>query len=273
MRQSGVGTSIHPSAELSGDYLIGDHCIIGPDVRITASPFVLGDYSKIHRGTFIYTQNDVFPGGYVLLGHNTWIGQNCVIDGSGGLRAGDNLGVGIGSQLYTHISNGDWSMGSRFHGVKPMRIGNDVWFVGCCFVSPVTAGSRSMAMLGSVVVNDMSPNTVYGGNPAREISALSPAYEKPDVEKRASAVRGFAEECFGGKIPDSIVIVEDGKLDKSIYRDLTVICMRTRRYWKRGTPEEVRLLKYLNGFRAKLTPYQSPSSQLHDAALKWEMAQ
>jgi len=47
-------------------------------------------------------------------------------------------------------------------------VGNDVWFVGHCVVSPVVVEDKSMSM--SVITKDMKYNEIYAGAPAKPIS-------------------------------------------------------------------------------------------------------
>lgn len=265
MRHIGIGTVVDPTAVITSErYWIGDHCYIGPGVRISASTFVLGDFSKIHSRTFVYTQNHVFPDGRVVLGHNTWIGQDCVIDGSGGIVAGNNLGVGIGSQLYTHISNGDWLIGSRFRGAKPMLLGNDVWFVGHCLCSPIRAGNRCMAMLGSVVTKDMESDRVYAGVPAADrTDVFGKPYEDTTWGDRISELRRIV-----GLVAPGAKILIDAEVDfeavdASIWDE--VFCVSSRRYRKTGSDASVKIMKHISGFRAKFIPWIDPLA----AQLEW----
>ena len=70
-----------------------------------------GDYivdrwekSKFHgfgEGTSVY--DNVLILGDVKIGKNTWIGPNCILDGSGGsLIIGDNCSISAGVHIYTH---------------------------------------------------------------------------------------------------------------------------------------------------------------------------
>lgn len=269
----GKGTIIDDSVILPLNYWIGDRVFIGKGVRILGGPFFVGDYSKIHAGTFIYTQPDVFPDGYVAFGHNTWIGQNSIIDGSGGFRAGDNLGIGMSSQLYTHISNGDLLEGCNFHGIKPMRLGDDVWFVGFCLAGPVVAGNKCIALLGSNVTRDMESNHVYGGNPAVDvISKVGPAYRKISDSKKIVILNDLKNEFFksaAGKGLDSkrIFIVSSRDTICREHKWQTIFDVATRTYTKRGTEAEIRFMAWLTRFRAKFTPKDEPSSTLMNSFL------
>lgn len=280
MKHVGEGTFISPDAEiLSSYYHIGDECYIGPGVRIAAEPFYLGDYSKIHRGSFVYTQQGAFRGGYVLIGRNSWFGQGCIVDGSGGLRIGDNFGAGIGTQLYTHISNGDVLAGCRFHSARPSDIGDDVWFVGFCLVSPICAGDKSIAMLGSVVTKDMESNHVYGGSPAKDMtSVFGFAYDTPDVHEQRHALEKLLDEAvayFNTSYPGMsacrpercklVVRVNDEPLD--VGDDVTCFHLPSRTYTKRRSISELAALRYMTGYRAKFTPAGAAIRTIHDRFL------
>jgi maltose O-acetyltransferase len=56
---------------------------------------------------------------------------------------------------------------------KPVRIGNNVWIGGRAVINPgVTIGDNAVIASGAVVVKDVPPNVVVGGNPARVIKAI-----------------------------------------------------------------------------------------------------
>jgi len=54
------------------------------------------------EGSSIYDSAIVF--GDVIVGKNTWIGPNVILDGSGGLEIGSNCSISAGVQIYTHDS-------------------------------------------------------------------------------------------------------------------------------------------------------------------------
>lgn len=266
----GRGAVISDGVVLPSDYWIGDYTFIGTGVKILGGPFFVGDYSKVHQDTFIYTQPEVFPGGHVVLGHNAWIGQNSVIDGSGRLVAGDNLGVGVGSQLYTHISNGDVLEGCRFHSARPMMLGHDVWFVGFCLVGPIMAGNKSMALLGSNVTHDMRSNRIYAGNPAKDMTEkMGAPYDEIDPTTKWKRLYELRDECFGTEDStgtDEICIqnpvVAAGEPLSRVNGGKTTFNVRDRTYTKRGTPSEVEFMKWLVRYRAKFTPAGESSDKL-----------
>lgn len=269
MRHIGQGTYIDDTAVIDVDsFYIGDHCHIGPGVKITADTFCMGDYSKLHDRVWIYTQNHMFSGGAVLLGHNAWVGQDGIIDGSGRFVTGDNFAGGMGAQFYTHISNGDELEGCNYHSAAPTDIGDDVWFVGFCLSGPVKAGDKSMALLGSVVTRDMKANCIYAGNPARDLTdklgePYTPVSAEEKLHKMLELKRDFfdAQERLDGS---SISIVNDPHIDFS-RSDSTLFNVATRTYSKHGTEAEIAFMKYLVSYKARFTPDGQAISDIHAA--------
>lgn len=245
----GEGAFVHPSATIRGldgparSIRIGDHTYIGANVQIICDEFEIGDYGKIHHDTNVH--------GYkpCRIGHNAWIGQFCVIDSIGGTTIGDNCGIGAHSQLWTHIKYGDTLEGNRFNESRPLTIGRDVWFVGHCIVSPITADDRSMAMVGAVVTKDMEANHVYAGVPARDITdKVGPQFGSVSLAVKMDRMRGYLRDS-GAK---NICIVES----PDEFRDdgNSYFAVSTRQYTKTGSEEEVRFMRFLLPEKAKFTP-------------------
>jgi len=247
----GIGSSISPSAEFIGveRLVLGDHVHIGPNVRVVGGSLELGDYSKVHNNVYIYPKKSV------VLGQLAWIGQGPHLDGTGGIEAGDFLGVGINSALYSHIRHGDVTEGNKFASEKKLSIGDDVWFVGMCLVSAINAEDKSMALLGSVVTRPMRKNRIYGGNPALDLTdKLGHPWSEKSLDQKISNVRKFHDEFFS--------MVENRNLDREAIQicdtlpsnpdsQRTYYCLASRTFTKRNSVEEVAFNKWLFGFRAK----------------------
>src|SRR5688572_28652482 len=147
----GKNVVISPSAIIRGlngnakKIIIGDNTYIGDSVQIIVDEFEIGDYCKVIHHTNFH--------GYkpLKIGHNAWIGQGTIIDSIGGTTIGNNCGIGAYSQLWSHIRYGDPLEGCNYNSNAPLTIGNDVWFVGHCIVSPIIAKDKSMALVGSVI--------------------------------------------------------------------------------------------------------------------------
>jgi acetyltransferase-like isoleucine patch superfamily enzyme len=250
----GKNTVIEKNAIIRGingnakNVIIGDNCYIGEYVQIICDDFSLGDYSKIQHHTNIH--------GYLPchIGHNAWIGQYTIIDSIGGTQIGNNCGIGAHSQIWSHIKFGDTLEGCRFLSEKKMLIGNDVWFVGHCIVSPIVAEDKSMAMVGSVVTKDMAFNNIYAGSPAKSISDKV-GFQFKDVsnDEKFEKLSSYLSEWNGNK--NKIKIVRSKEEIEFTNNDVSFFCVEDRAYTKNRNEEEISFMKFLLPSKAKFIPY------------------
>ena len=220
--------------------VIGDNTYIGDNVQIIIDELTIGDYCKIHHHTNIH--------GYkpLTIGHNAWIGQGTIIDSIGGVTIGNNCGIGAYSQLWSHIRYGDPLEGCNYESEKELIIGNDVWFVGHCIVSPIVAKDKSMALVGSVITKDMEFNHIYGGNPANDLTnKIKPQFKEITIEEKRNIINQFI-------IPKNIRIIEND--DDIISDEISYFNITNRTYTKRGTDEEIVFMKQLQNKLIKFVP-------------------
>lgn len=141
-----------------------------------------------------YSINVLSPseGSCILVRDNTEliIGDNCgfssiCISVHKSIKIGNNVTIGANTKLNDsndHCINylerrmerkcKDWSKLNIDHA--PIVIEDDVFIGACCIISKgVTIGARSIVAAGSVVVKSISPDEVWGGNPAKFIKKLS----------------------------------------------------------------------------------------------------
>jgi hypothetical protein len=136
-----------------------------------------------------------------------------------------------------------------------MSIGNDVWFVGHCIVSPITAADKSMAMVGSVVTKDMKYNEIYAGSPAKSISDKI-GYQFVDIslESKYLALNNYLSEFKTKfKLGEKIKIVRNQE-EINHSDDFTYFDVSSRKYKKTLNEEEIIFMKYLLPARAKFIP-------------------
>lgn len=124
------------------------------------------------EGTSIYDSSLVFDD--VKIGRNTWIGPFTILDGSRGLKIGDNCSISSGVQIYSHDSI-KWALSggkAEYEGVS-VKIGN------CCYIAPntvitkgVTIGDRSLIGVGSLVNKDIPPNSIAFGVSAKVVGKI-----------------------------------------------------------------------------------------------------
>jgi acetyltransferase-like isoleucine patch superfamily enzyme len=120
------------------------------------------------EGTTCY--DNVLILGDVLVGRNTWIGPNVILDGSGGkLVIGDFCSISAGVQIYTH-NTVEWSTS---FGEKPIaksatRIGNGVYIgPNSVIAMGVTIGDTAVIGALSLVNSDIPAGAKAWGTPAR----------------------------------------------------------------------------------------------------------
>jgi acetyltransferase-like isoleucine patch superfamily enzyme len=253
----GKNTFIHPTAEIRGisgiadSVIIGDNVYIGAHVQIIVNEIKIGDYCKIQHNTNIH--------GYkpCVIGHNAWIGQYTIIDSIGGTKIGNNCGIGAHSQLWSHIKYGDTLEGCRFLNSNPMIIGNDVWFVGHCIVSPIVAEDKSMALVGSVITSDMKYNHIYAGSPAKSISEkVGYQFEAVSICEKIQKMTNYLKQFQSSYDCQNLIkIVEDEK-EVNFNDELSYFSLSNRKYKKTGSEEEIEFMKFLLPDKAKFVPYE-----------------
>ncbi len=255
--QIGKGVIVEEGVAITGNegpaesVVLGDFSYIGKNTKILAPSFRLGDYSKLHANSFAH--------GYKMLqiGRNCWIGGSTVLDSNGGLDVDDNVGIGVNSQIWTHIQFGDLIEGCRFYSNKYMHIHKDVWFVGHCIVSPVDVGEKSMALVGSVITKNMLPNHVYAGVPANDISQkVGYQFNEVPIEQKAKMLQEKID-VFIQKYPqyrDQLIVI------KSPDQKMSGVCcfdVSTRTYTQTYSEAEVLFLKK-NTPLIKFVPVDKP---------------
>lgn len=130
-------------------------------------------FLKAKEGTSIYDNNYTF--GKVIIGKNTWIGPNTILDGSGGiLRIGDYCSISSGVQIYTHDTV-NWALtgGKASYEKESVTIGN------CCYIGPysiITKGSivGKCSVIGghSLVNSKIPPYSIAFGIPTKIVGKV-----------------------------------------------------------------------------------------------------
>lgn len=249
-----------------GAVTVGDYCVIGPGVKIICSggDVHIGDWTTLHDNCL------VLSGQYVEIGEHCWFGQNCVIDGSGGLKIGRSVRVGMYSQIWSHVAAGEQIEGCTLFGERPVLIEDDVWLVGSCIVaSGVTLGRRTVALIGSNITKSWPKNTVLAGAPATQKLGLSfyrdvALAEKMDMLERWLMAVGEEMDLDVEVVKSEEIRVTDAQGDLIVFvaknssvcirnqmPAATVCCLEDKSYNKQFTPLERKVLKYLAGNKAR----------------------
>lgn len=265
-----VGEGVQIVFNKPGRVTVGDYCNLGPGVRLVCSGgnISIGDWTTLHDNCL------VLCGNAVSIGPHCWFGQNCVIDGSGGIDIGRGVRVGMYSQLWSHVAAGEQIEGCTLFGERPVVVEDDVWLVGSCIVaSGVTLGRRTVALIGSNITKSWPENSVLAGTPAASKPGLS-FYRDVTLDEKWQLLQGWIDSAtteLGVQVEvavrntlfvhspvdstgDTIAFVRDADQASSLRSqrlDLTVCCIEDKSYNKRLNATEHRVLKFLAGNKAR----------------------
>ena len=120
------------------------------------------------EGTTMY--DNVLVLGEVKVGRQTWIGPNCILDGSGGsLEIGDWCSISAGVQIYTHNTvKRSISLGVEPIEYAPTKIGHGVYIGPNAVIQMgVSIGDKAIVGANSFVNRDVPSNSKAFGSPAK----------------------------------------------------------------------------------------------------------
>ena len=127
----------------------------------------LGDGASVYDSTLLF--------GQVSVGEKTWIGPNCVLDGSGGLQIGSTCSIAAGCQLYSHDTVA-WAVsgGAAKARHAETKIGDAVYIgPGTVVAAGSSIGEHSIIGALSLVKGDIPPYSFAAGSPAQIIGRVT----------------------------------------------------------------------------------------------------
>lgn len=125
-----------------------------------------GINSSIHR------KCKFFHIGKMKVGKNSVINFGCYLDNRRGIYIGDNVGIAHNTKIYTLGHNIDSPKFETKGG--PVTIEDNVFIFSNSLIMPgITIHEGAIVLAGSVVVKDVPPYSVVGGNPAKTIRQRS----------------------------------------------------------------------------------------------------
>ncbi len=149
----------------------------------------LGEGTHIEDGVLIFHPENVSIGRSVYVGHQTilkgyfkneliiedgsWIGQQCFFHAAGGIRIGENVGIGPGVRILTSVHEEAGRELPILHAplrFSPVVIQPDADIgVGAILLPGVTIGQGAQVGAGAVVTRDVEAYSVVAGNPAKPL--------------------------------------------------------------------------------------------------------
>jgi acetyltransferase-like isoleucine patch superfamily enzyme len=160
----------HGTGQLDIDALHekGQNIIVEPGVLVFHP-------ENIFLGANIYIGHYTILKGYyqnkLIIGDNTWIGQACFFHSAGGIRIGNNVGIGPHVKIISsfHEEEGiDVPILFSRIATAAVVIEDDCDIgIGTIIMPGVTIGRGSQVGAGAVVTSDIEPYSVAAGVPAR----------------------------------------------------------------------------------------------------------
>lgn len=134
-------------------------------------------------GNNVYIGHGAFLKGYyknlMTIGDNAWIGQCCFLHSGGGLRIGNNVGIGPFAKFLTqqHVEEGlDKPLVFCRQEYREVVVEDDCDIgIGSIILPGVTIGRGAIVGASSVVTRDVAPYTVVAGVPARFLRRRRPS--------------------------------------------------------------------------------------------------
>ena len=184
----GPDTVLLPNTHITGDARIGPDCVIGPNTIVDESVIGSGCHivASVVKGSVLENDVEVGPFSHIRQGSHLETGVHI---GSSVEVKKSRLGRGTKSGHFSYLGDADvgadvnigaGTVTCNFDGASkhPTHIGEGA-FIGCdsMLVAPVSIGARAETGAGSVVTQDVEPETLVVGVPARVRSRNRPPKE------------------------------------------------------------------------------------------------
>jgi acetyltransferase-like isoleucine patch superfamily enzyme len=109
----------------------------------------------------------------IRIGRRVFINQCCTLYDMGGVDIADLVMIGPNVNIITTGHPVEPSLRRAYIEGKPIAIEKNVWIAtGATILGGVTVGENSVVAAGAVVTNDVPPNSLVAGVPAKVIRSL-----------------------------------------------------------------------------------------------------
>ncbi|WP_066221455.1 acyltransferase [Formosa haliotis] len=159
------------SFKTGGNFQLEPFCVI----RVKNSNWKLGENISISSYCQLYSREKGMEGN-LIIGNNSNVSNNTIIDLSGDVIIGDNVAIANNCFIFTHNHKyTDKSVPSWKGGliIKNVVIEDGCWIGANTKILPgVSIGKRSVVAAGSVVTKNVLENTIVAGNPAKLLKSI-----------------------------------------------------------------------------------------------------
>jgi acetyltransferase-like isoleucine patch superfamily enzyme len=189
--QAGPGTVVNAHAR-----------VFGRAVHIGRDAW-LDEHATIGGGSAFDADAELIAGAWLHMGNYSQINI------ARGVRIGDEVGIGIGSRIFTHGSYlSEWS--GFPVDFAPVVIGSRVWLPNAQVNPGVTIGDDVVVAAGSIVTKDIPPGSFAAGAPATVRGASSRGPLTP--ERRAEVLARLVSEIRANSGCEALADAEAGTL-------------------------------------------------------------
>lgn len=200
----------HPTAVLDvGDFSAGAGTVINAHALVVGTRVHLGREAWIDQHALIGGGSAYDSMAGLDAGHWLHLGSFSQVNIARGVTVGDEVGIGIGTTVFTHGAYlSEWDgFPVAFEGV---RIGSRVWLPSAQVNPGTTIGDDVVVAAGSLVNSHLPSRALAGGTPAKVLRA--DAYPRRLGEEERAA--------FGARFVHEVEALHDVRID---YRDGTVV--------------------------------------------------
>ena len=125
--------------------------------------------AQIGRGVVIRANVNVSFPWRLIVGDHVWIGEDVGILSLAQVTIGTN--VCISQRAYLCTGSHDFRRDDFKLRVAPITVQDESWIAACAFIGPgVEIGAGSVVSAGSVIIDDVPPNSLVRGNPGQVVA-------------------------------------------------------------------------------------------------------
>lgn len=238
--------NIHPSVQISpsarvdcDELIIGAGGVIGSMCVIEGRRVEIGRDLWMDDGARIGGGSCYDPGAFLKAGDFLHLGKGAELNTARGITIGDEVGIGIGSGVFTHGAYLDELAGFPAD-FAPVTIGNRVWLPNAWVNPGVEIGDDVVVSARSLVNKSLPSGCLAGGVPAKVIrvneypKTLSDSERAAIIDRIVHEIRALGHAVVAGR--DLIRVLNGGYFDleaRTICGPVTAASEATRNQLRR----------------------------------------